>query len=81
MAQFSFLMVMIPILGESFLQVVAGEMTGSSIGVLPLVLGFVSAFVSGLFACKVMIALVKRARLTWFAVYCAVVAALIFIFN
>ena len=81
MAQFSFLMVMIPILGESFLQVVGGEMTGSSIGVLPLVLGFVSAFVSGLFACKVMIALVKRARLTWFAVYCAVVAALIFIFN
>ena len=72
---------MIPILGESFLQVVGGEMTGSSIGVLPLVLGFVSAFVSGLFACKVMIALVKRARLTWFAVYCAVVAALIFIFN
>ena len=81
MAQFSFLMVMIPILGESFLQVVGGEMTGSSIGVLPLVLGFFSAFVSGLFACKVMIALVKRARLTWFAVYCAVVAALIFIFN
>lgn len=81
MAQFSFLMVMIPILGESFLQVVGGEMTGSSIGVLPLVLGFVSAFVSGLFACKVMIALVKKARLTWFALYCAVVAVLIFVFN
>lgn len=81
MAQFSFLMVMIPILGESFLQIVGGEMSGSSIGALPLILGFLSAFVSGLFACKVMIALVKRARLSWFALYCAVVALLIFIFG
>lgn len=80
MAQFSFLMVMIPILGESFLQLVSGEMTGSSIGALPLVLGFFSAFVSGLFACKVMIDIVKKAKLSWFALYCAVVALLIFIF-
>ena len=80
MAQFSFLMVMIPILGESFLQLVGGEMSGSSVGALPLALGFVSAFISGLFACKVMIALVKKAKLSWFALYCAVVALLIFIF-
>ena len=81
MAQFSFLMVLVPILGESFLQLVGGEVSGSSIGALPLVLGFIAAFVSGLFACKVMIALVKRARLSWFALYCAVVALLIFIFG
>ncbi|MBO8445343.1 MAG: undecaprenyl-diphosphate phosphatase [Bacteroidetes bacterium] len=81
MAQFSFLMVMIPILGESFLQVVGGGLTGSSIGTLPLLLGFLSAFVSGLFACKVMIALVKKARLSWFALYCAIVSLLIFIFG
>lgn len=80
MAQFSFLMVLVPILGEAFLQLVGGEMTGSSLGWLPIVLGFVSAFLSGLFACKVMIALVKKARLVWFALYCAVVALLIFIF-
>lgn len=80
MAQFSFLMVMIPILGESFLQLVGGEMGSSSVGALPLALGFVSAFISGLFACKVMIALVKKAKLSWFALYCAVVALLIFIF-
>lgn len=80
MAQFSFLMVLVPILGEAFLQIVGGEMTGSSIGWLPIVLGFISAFLSGLFACKVMIALVKKARLIWFALYCAVVALLIFIF-
>lgn len=80
MAQFSFLMVMIPILGESFLQLVGGEMTASSIEPLSLVLGFLAAFVSGLFACRVMIALVKKARLSWFAVYCAIVAVLIFVF-
>lgn len=80
MAQFSFLMVLIPILGESFLEVVGGEFAASSVGALPLVLGFVSAFVSGLFACKVMIALVKKAKLSWFAVYCLIAAACIFIF-
>lgn len=80
MAQFSFLMVLVPILGESFLEIVGGEFGASSVGALPLALGFVSAFVSGLFACKVMIALVKKARLSWFALYCLVAAACIFIF-
>ena len=79
MAQFSFLMVLIPILGESFLELVGGEFSSSSVGALPLFLGFVSAFVSGLFACKVMIALVKKARLSWFAIYCLIAAILIFI--
>lgn len=77
MAQFSFLMVLVPILGETFLQLVGGELTGSSLGWLPLLLGFVSAFLSGLFACKAMIALVKKARLSWFALYCAIVAIII----
>lgn len=81
MAQFSFLMVLVPILGETFLELVGGEFGASSVGALPLVLGFVSAFVSGLFACKVMIALVKRARLSWFALYCLLAAAAIFIFS
>ena len=80
MAQFSFLMVLVPILGETFLEIVGGEFGASSVGALPLVLGFVSAFVSGLFACKVMIALVKKARLSWFALYCLIAAAAIFIF-
>ncbi len=80
MAQFSFLMVLVPILGETFLQVVGGEFGGSSVGVLPLALGFISAFVSGFLACKIMIALVKKAKLSWFALYCLVVAVCIFIF-
>lgn len=80
MAQFSFLMVLVPILGETFLELVGGEFGASSVGALPLFLGFISAFVSGLFACKVMIALVKKARLSWFALYCLIAAACIFIF-
>ena len=80
MAQFSFLMVLVPILGETFLELVGGEFGASSVGALPLLLGFISSFVSGLFACKVMIALVKKARLSWFALYCLIAAACIFIF-
>ena len=81
MAQFSFLMVLVPILGEAFLQVVGGEIGGSTLGVMPVLLGAASAFLAGLFACKAMIALVKKARLTWFALYCAVVSLLIIIFG
>ena len=85
MAQFSFLMVLIPIIGEQsldLLKVAAGEASfGAGVGSLPLVLGFVSAFVSGLFACKVMIAIVKKAKLSWFALYCLVVAAVIFVLS
>lgn len=80
MAQFSFLMVLVPILGETFLELVGGEFGASSVGTTALVLGFVSAFLSGLFACKVMVALVKKARLSWFALYCLLAAAAIFIF-
>ena len=80
MAQFSFLMVLVPILGEAFLDIVGGDFASSTIGVLPLVLGFVAAFVSGLFACKVMIALVRKAQLKWFGLYCALVGLAVLIF-
>lgn len=80
MAQFSFLMVLVPILGEMFLDVVGGDFAASSVGVLPLLLGFAAAFVSGLFACKVMIALVRKAKLKWFGLYCAVVGLLVLLF-
>ena len=84
MAQFSFLMVLVPILGEQLLSILdmVGDDTAAApgIGVLPLLCGFLSAFVSGLLACKLMVALVKKARLRWFALYCSVVAVLLFIF-
>ncbi len=77
MAQFSFLMVLVPILGEMFLDVVGGDFASSAVGVLPLLIGFAAAFLSGLFACKVMIALVRRAQLKWFGLYCALVGLLV----
>ena len=80
MAQFSFLMVLVPILGETFLDVVGGDMAASAVGVLPLLIGFVAAFFSGLFACRVMIALVRRAQLKWFGLYCALAGLLVLIF-
>ena len=76
-AQFSFLMVIIPILGEMFLSIVGGELAASTTGLLPLALGFIAAFATGLFACKAMIALVKKAQLKWFALYCALVGFIV----
>lgn len=74
MAQFSFLMVIPPILGEALLDVlkiVKGEEMGGEIGMLPLAIGFVAAFVSGCVACKWMIGIVKKGKLIYFAYYCA----------
>lgn len=74
-AQFSFLMVLIPILGEAFLdllKLMQGELT-SSLGLMPALVGFVAAFVTGCLACRFMIEVVRRQRLIWFAIYCAIV--------
>lgn len=71
-------MVLVPVLGEAFLELISGEFTApsSEISPLALALGFGAAFISGLFACKVMIALVKRAKLLPFAIYCAIAGAI-----
>ncbi len=75
-AQFSFLMVIPPILGEALLDILKltkGEDVGGSIPALSLVIGFVAAFVSGCLACKWMINIVKKGKLIYFAIYCAIV--------
>ncbi len=76
-AQFSFLMVLIPILGEAFLDLLdlCGSGAALGIGWLPLAVGFVAAFVSGCLACKFMLALVRSGKLIYFAIYCAIVGA------
>lgn len=81
MAHFSFLMVLAPILGEMLLNIVKGEVVFASIGVVPMIAGFVSAFVVGCLACKFMIDIVKRGRLIWFAVYCAVAGVVSIVSN
>ena len=80
-AQFSFLMVLVPILGEMFLNVVKGELVFGSIGTLPLVCGFITSFVVGCLACKFMIGIVKRGKLIWFAAYCAVAGVVSIVCN
>lgn len=73
-AKFSFLMVLVPILGEAFLEIMGGAISLDSAG-LPLLAGFVAAYISGLFACKVMINIVARGKLYYFAIYCALAGA------
>ena len=72
-ATFSFLMVLAPIIGQSLLDVMDGGMALTGIGVGPLVAGFITAFIVGCLACRFMIDIVKRGKLIWFAVYCAIV--------
>ncbi|WP_337616472.1 undecaprenyl-diphosphate phosphatase [Prevotella sp.] len=78
LAQFSFLMVIPPILGEALLDVLKaakGEEAFGDISVLPLVVGFIAAFVSGCLACKWMINIVKKGKHLYFGIYCAIAGA------
>ena len=85
LAQFSFLMVIPPILGEALLdvkdmiEVGFGEAMGGLSPVAAIV-GFLAAFISGCLACKWMINLVKKGKLIWFAVYCVIVGVVAIIF-
>ena len=84
LAQFSFLMVIPPILGEALLDVlkaVKGEEAFGGIDTMPLVVGFLAAFVSGCLACKWMINIVKKGKLVYFGVYCAIVGIITIICN
>jgi undecaprenyl-diphosphatase len=75
-ATFSFLMVLAPIMGQAFLDVVDGGFAISGVSTVALVAGFVTAFVVGCLACRFMIEVVKRAKLVWFAIYCAMAGVL-----
>ena len=82
-AQFSFLMVLIPILGEAFLDLLdmlKGEVT-NTLGALPLVVGFFAAFVTGCFACKFMLNIVRKQKLVYFAIYCVCAGAFAIIWS
>jgi len=82
-AQFSFLMVLIPILGEAFLELIGGEFSATSSGIssTSLICGAAAAFISGYCACRWMINIVRKAHLWWFAIYCSVVGLLAIIIG
>ena len=77
-AQFAFLMVIVPILGEAFLEIVKGLRGAdmSNFFTIPVLCGFIAAFVAGLFACTTMVQILKKFRLWGFAVYCFIVGVL-----
>ena len=82
-AKFSFLMVLIPILGEAFLSLLDllnGELS-SSLGIVPLFVGFVAAFVTGCFACRFMIEIVRRQKLIYFAAYCLLIGVFAIVWS
>jgi undecaprenyl-diphosphatase len=72
-ARFSFLMVLIPVIGANIVEMKSGDFSTEGTSVYIIIIGFLTAFVSGYFACKWMINLVKKGNLLWFAIYCAVI--------
>lgn len=72
-ARFSFLMVVPLIFGKMGKTMISDEFATSSVEVMPLIIGFIAAFVAGLIACNWMIGLVKRAKLKYFSYYCFLV--------
>ncbi len=84
LAQFSFLMVIPPILGEALLDVIKlsqGMNITGSISNAALIAGFLAAFISGCIACKWMINIVKKGKLIYFAIYCALIGTVTIIFT
>ena len=86
LAQFSFLMVIPPILGEALLDVLkalkgGAEAAAGDISLTALGVGFLAAFVSGCLACRWMIGIVRRGKLVWFGIYCAIVGTLCILFS
>lgn len=86
LAQFSFLMVIPPILGEALLDVLkamkgGAEAATGNMSLTALAIGFGAAFLSGCLACRWMINIVKRGSLVWFGIYCAIVGLLCIAFS
>ena len=82
-AKFSFLMVIIPILGEAILDLRKGHFTMEATGISPWVLlcGFLAAFITGALACRWMIRLVKNSKLIYFAYYCIAIGLFTVIYS
>lgn len=80
-ARFSFLMVVPLIFGKMAKDILSGEMASESAALIPLLAGFVAAFITGLIACKWMISLVKRSQLKYFSYYCFTIGILAIIFT
>ncbi|MEA1886978.1 MAG: undecaprenyl-diphosphate phosphatase [Bacteroidota bacterium] len=82
LARFSFLMVLIPIIGANIHKLLKGDFSAdSTVGPLAIITGFIAAFVTGYIACRWMINLVKRGKLYWFGIYCLIIGLLAIILG
>lgn len=85
-AQFSFFMVIIPIIGQALLDLkdmlapAADAVQSASVGFVPVIVGFLASFIVGCLACKWMLAIVKKGKMVWFAVYCLIVGVICIVF-
>lgn len=81
-ARFSFLMVLIPIIGANAKDLLDFDFSAqNTVSITPLVVGFLAAFISGLLACSWMLKIVKRGKLIYFAIYCFIVGAIAILFS
>lgn len=80
--RFSFLMVLLPIIGGTFLM--ARKHQGEFLtqeSIVPYASGFVAAFISGVGACKLMLNIVRKGKIAWFALYCAIIGLVAVIYS
>lgn len=80
LARFSFLMVLVPVLGANFLEIFSGNKITGGTSFVVIIIGSAAAFVSGYFACKWMINIVRKSKMIWFSIYCFIVGLLTIIF-
>lgn len=80
--RFSFLMVLLPILGANGKKIMDIDfVSGNGFDMMPMIIGFITAFLSGLFACKLMIRIVKNSKLIYFAIYCLIIGLIAIIYT
>ena len=72
--KFSFLMVLVPIIAANLLEIISSDLrVDTQIEITPLLIGFIAAFVSGVFACRWMIEIIRKGKLIYFAIYCFII--------
>lgn len=73
-SKFAFLMLIIPVLGKIILDIGTGKLVNIDFEVMPLIVGSISAFLSGILACKLVINFVRKSKLIYFSIYCLIIS-------